>query len=72
MEIYYVNCPHCKGSFHCDVNLQGLDLPRHCPHCDAYFDLEEEKARRPPKGTSFMGLSRVDREILYIPIPKKK
>ena len=72
MEIYYVNCPQCKKSFHCDANLLGLDIPLHCPYCDLYFELEEEKGKRPPKGTAFMGLSRIDRDILYIPANEKK
>jgi len=72
MEIYYVNCPHCEKSFHCDANLSGLNLPRHCPHCDLYFDPEEERARRSPRGTAFTGISRIDREIIYIPGEKKK
>jgi hypothetical protein len=72
MKIYYVNCPHCKRSFHCDLNLQGLDVPRHCPHCDAYFDLVEEKTGRLPKGTAFMGLSKIDRKVFYLPASEEK
>ena len=67
MEIYYVNCSRCRGSFHCDANLIGLDIPRHCPHCDLYFRPEEQKGERSPKGTAFTGISRMDREIFYIP-----
>lgn len=72
MEIYYVTCPQCKKSFHCDANLLGLGIPLHCPYCDLYFEPEEEKGKRPPKGTAFMGLSRIDRDILYLPVNEKK
>lgn len=50
MKIYYMKCPDCKNSFHCDASLYGLDLPRHCPHCDAYFDPEEKKNTRASQG----------------------
>jgi len=72
MKIHYVTCPQCKKSFHCDANLLGLDIPLHCPSCDLYFEPEEEKGKRPPKGTAFMGLSRIDRDILYLPVNEKK
>jgi hypothetical protein len=73
MEIFYVSCPQCKKSFHCDANLLGLDIPLHCPSCDLYFDPEEKKGKQPPnKGTAFVGLSRIDRKILYIPVQEKK
>jgi hypothetical protein len=55
-----------------NLNLQGLDVPRHCPHCDAYFDLVEEKTGRLPKGTAFMGLSKIDREVFYLPASEEK
>lgn len=67
MKIYYIKCPDCKYSFHCDAGLYGQDLPRHCPRCDAYFDLKEIKAHGPPKGTAFGGLSKPIREVIYLP-----
>lgn len=72
MEIFYVSCPQCKKSFHCDANLLGLDIPLHCPHCDLYFDPEEKKREQAPEGTAFSGLSRIDRKILYLPVQEKK
>jgi len=72
MEIYYANCPRCQKSFHRDANLLDLDIPLHCPHCDLYFEQEREEGRRSPKGTAFMGLSRIDRQIIYLPVQEKK
>jgi hypothetical protein len=70
VKIYYLDCPDCKNSFHCDASLYGLDLPRHCPHCDAYFNPEEKKALGPPRGTAFVGLSKPIRETIYLPKQK--
>ena len=69
MKIYYMKCPGCKNSFHCDANLYGLDLPRHCPHCDAYFAPEEKKTPRAPRGTVFVGLSKPIHKVIYLPDP---
>jgi len=70
MKIYFLTCPDCNKTFHCDANLYGLDLPRHCPHCDAYFDPEEKEAPVPPRGTVFAGLSKPLREVIYLPVRK--
>ena len=73
MEIYYVTCPQCNGSFHRDADLMGFDIPLHCPHCDLYFEPEpEEKAKRLPRGTVFVEPSKFDRMNIYIPNLAKK
>jgi len=72
MEIYYASCPRCRGSFHRDANLLDLNIPLHCPHCDLYFEEEREEGRGSPAGTAFMGLSRIDRQIIYLPVQEKK
>ncbi|MBU1208605.1 MAG: hypothetical protein KKH04_17050 [Proteobacteria bacterium] len=72
MEIYYASCPRCQKSFHRDANLLGLNIPLHCPHCDLYFEQEPEEGRRSAKGTAFMGLARIDRQIIYLPVQEKK
>jgi len=67
MDIAYVKCPKCAQSFHCDANLIGLPIPLHCPHCDLYFEPREDKGKKPTGGTAFMGLSKIDRQTIYLP-----
>ncbi len=72
MQIAYVNCPRCRKSFHCDAHIVGLPIPLHCPHCESYFEQEKGPAQRSPKGAAFIGLSRIDRDIFYLPAREKE
>jgi hypothetical protein len=73
MDVYFLICPQCKKNFHCDVNLRGFTIPRHCPHCDHYFHADEDKREGVPKGTAFGNLKRIDGETFYLPAkPGKK
>jgi hypothetical protein len=72
MDVYFLICPQCKKDFHCDANLRGFAIPRHCPHCDHYFEADEDKAKGMPRGTAFSGLSRIDPETFYLPEKAKK
>lgn len=72
MDVYFLNCPQCKKNFHCDANLRGFAIPRHCPHCDHYFHAEEDKAKGMPRGTAFSSLTRIDMETFYLPEKAQK
>ena len=72
MDIIYVKCPKCAQRFHCDVNLIGLAIPLHCPHCDLYFEPQEDEGKKPTGGTAFMGLSKIDRKTIYLPSSARK
>lgn len=72
MDIIYVKCPQCAQSFHCDANLLGLSIPLHCPHCDLYFEPQGTEGKKPMGGTAFMGLSRIDRRVIYLPSSARK
>jgi hypothetical protein len=67
MDVYFLNCPRCRKSFHCDANLQGFTIPRHCPHCDHYFQADEDKKGGMPKGTAFGSLTKIDGDTFYLP-----
>lgn len=67
MDVYFLNCPQCQKNFHCDANLRGFAIPRHCPHCDHYFQADEDKNTGMPKGTAFSALTRIGPEIFYLP-----
>jgi hypothetical protein len=72
MEIAYVKCPKCKKSFHCDANLLGLAIPLHCPLCDLYFEPQGAEGKKPMGGTAFLGLSKIDRQVIYLPSSAKR
>jgi len=72
MDIIYVKCPKCGQKFHCDTNLLGLSIPLHCPYCDSYFEPQEDEGKKPTGGTAFMGLSKINRKIIYLPSSVKK
>jgi hypothetical protein len=67
MDVYFLTCPQCKKNFHCDANLRGFAIPRHCPHCDHYFQADEEGREGMPKGTAFSSLKGIGRETFYLP-----
>ena len=67
MDVYFLVCPRCGKNFHCDSNLRGFAIPRHCPHCDLYFQAEEDKKEGLPKGTAFGSLKGIGRGTFYLP-----
>jgi hypothetical protein len=67
MDVYFLTCPQCKKKFHCDANLRGFAIPRHCSHCDHYFQADEDHAQGMPRGTAFGSLTRIDGETFYLP-----
>ncbi|MBM4330643.1 MAG: hypothetical protein FJ117_05345 [Deltaproteobacteria bacterium] len=67
MDIAYVKCPQCAQSFHCDAHLLELTISLHCPHCDLYFEPQGAEKKKAMGGTAFIGLAKIDRQIIYLP-----
>ena len=67
MDVYFLTCPRCTKNFHCDANLRGFAIPRHCPHCDHYFKAEEDRVKGLPRGTAFGNMTQIDEGTFYLP-----
>jgi uncharacterized C2H2 Zn-finger protein len=72
MDVYFLTCPRCEKNFHCDANLRGFAIPRHCPHCDHYFQADEDRKTGMPKGTAFGSLAGIDWETFYLPAKNRE
>ena len=41
MKLFDLNCPRCGTYFYVEELLMTLELPLHCPGCDAYLESAE-------------------------------